>query len=393
MFRPSRNRGIVITAVAIIIGFTSIVTARKGIPINKIATDSIDARLALARDMWHQGLTKDAIREIENQVELDSTLIPQAAIILGGNYHLVRLTNNVFADRVGGFSPSGDKLVYSRDTSLTRLDDGLFDWYENRTTGIVYYDFELSREIIPDLPVGNAFKPRFSSDTCFYYLGGSKADLGFSGAVMLNRYYLKWGTSIQCIRLRSRHYCSYGDGVVCYQFGENTFTKINLIESKQDILFDNDDVFTLRRSLPLVQNLSAGDDIIMFQAGHTDGRVTTNIYGIPVEGGKPRKMLDQKTTWLSKTMFYPAAVNSTEFAYLVKESGKFDIYYAKDGIEFRLTYDGGDKYYLAISPDGSRIAYSFMPTYQGVETYEIFILDFGQDADVRDLKYRINILR
>jgi len=363
--------------------------AGEGIQRARLDITNISPELTYAKKLWQENNTEGAIKEIEKQIGLDSSLVPQAAIILGGNYHLVRLTNNVFADRVGGFSPSGDKLVYTRDTSLTRFDDGLFDWYEDRATGIAFYDFTASTEIIPEIPPGNAFMPRFYTDSSFLYLIGNDKDSGGSASNMLYMYDILAGTSIECYPLTGQYYCSYGKGIIYYDNDDGAFILKSLNETSRKVLFDNDSILSFRRPLPMVQNLSGGNDIVLFQAGHVSSREITDIYGLSSKGGKPKKMTDRNADWYSNPIFYPAAVSDSEFAYLENAEGEVDIYYQTRTTNYRFTYDGGDKFYLAISPDGLKVAYSYLPPHQGAENYEVFILDFGQDATIEDIKYRI----
>lgn len=365
----------------------------EGIPRARLDTANISPELAYAQKLWLENETAEAIKEIEKQIGQDLSLVPQAAIILGGNYHLVRLTNNVFADRVGGFSPSGDRLVYTRDTSLTRFDNGLFDRYEDRATGIAYYDFSTKREIIPEIPPGNAFMPRFYTDSSFLYLiGNAEAGGGYAGN-MLYLYDILSGTSTECYPLTGQYYCPYEKGIIYYDNDDGAFILKSLNETSRKVLFDNDSIFSFRRSLPMVQNLSCGNDIVLFQAGHNSGKSITDIYGLSPQGGKPKKMTERNADWYSNPIFYPAAVSESEFPYLENAEGEVDIYYQAQTANYRLTYDGGDKYYLAISPDGLKVAYSYLPPGQGVENYEVFILDFGQDAAIDDIKYRIKECR
>jgi len=374
---------------ALLLSFYTISYAGEGIPRDRLDATNISPVLAHANKLWQENKTDEAIKEIEKQIGLDSSLVPQVAIILGGNYRLVRLTDNVFADRVGGFSPSGEKLVYARDTSLIRLDDGLFDRYENRATGIIYYDFLLNQEIIPDIPPEDGFKPRFYTDSSILYLIGNDKDIGGSTANVLQMYDILTGTSSECFPLTGQYYCPHDEGIVYYDSNDGAFILKSLTNKNQKTLFDNDNIFSFRRPLPLVQNLSSGGDFVLFQAGYNTGRVMTDIYGLPSKGGKPKKITNRNADWYSNPIFYPAAVSDSEFAYLENAGGDVDIYYQTQGDNYRLTYDGGDKYYLAISADGSKIAYSYMPPKQGVENYEVFILDFTRDATIEDIKYRI----
>jgi hypothetical protein len=390
LFNCHRSIIIAILTIAFLTTFCSISLAGKGIPRDRLDITNILPELAYANKLWQENKPEEAIKEIEKQIGLDSSLVTQAAIILGGNYHLVRLTNNVFADRVGSFSPSGEKLVYARDTSLIRYDDGLFDRYEDRATGIVYYDFSLKQEIIPDIPLGNAFKPKFYTDSCFLYLTGSDKDTNGISTNLLNIYDILTGTSKECFPLKGQHYCLCDKCVIYYDNDDGAFILKSLTDGKQRTLFDNDNIFSLRRSLPLVQNLSCSNDIVLFQAGHNAGRVIPDIYGLPSAGGKPKKMTNRNADWYSDPIFYPAAVSDSEFAYLEDANGDVDIYYQAMGKNYRLTYDGGDKFYLAISPDGLKVAYSYMPSKQGVENYEIFILNFASNATIDDIKYRFS---
>jgi len=365
--------------------------AGNGIPISKIDCETIGTELSLAFKLWQENRTKEALNEIENKLKADSSLIQQAAIITGGNYHLIRLTDNILADRVGGFSPSGTRLVYSQDTFTVRLDDGIFDWVDQRNTGIAYFDFATGKETIIDSKGVDASKPRFQSDSCFFYIAAEKSSFDISAPMTLILYNLNNGTSTECFPLYTQYYCPYEDGVVFYDRSEGAIIMKDFKDLSQKVLYDNYGFLNYRRPLGLIRNFSAGDDIIMFQAGFSASGV--RIYGISPEGGVVKIMSDRQITWDKNAGFYPAAVDTNEFAYLLDGKKGIDIYYHIQNKDYRLTYDGGDKNYLTISPDGTKIAYSYKSPEQNVESYEIFILDFSRSADAKDIMYRFKILQ
>jgi Tol biopolymer transport system component len=364
--------------------------AGEGLPIARLTTDNIDQRLRYAHSLWEEGRTKPAIEEIEKQLAQDSTLLTDAAIVLGGNYHLVRVTNNVFADRIGGFSPLGDKLVYARDTSMIRLDDGLFKWYEDRTTGIVYYDFNNAAEIAGEIPQPNPLQPRFLDQQSFVYLAKDQTGAGDDVHYRLYLYDLKQKTAHECFTCYGQDYCVYQNGIVNYDENRAMFTYRKPDSDNERILFDNDDWLSFKRPLPMIMNLSAGNDIILFEAGYQFGKSSKNIYSLPLFGGQPQILTTNRKEYSSDGSFCPAAVNANEYAFFNGRSNRIDIYYRVQGKDYQLTYDRGNKQYLTISPVGDKIAYSYMIEKDGVESLEIFILDFSQDATIEDIKYRIN---
>ena len=360
-------------------------------PIFRIAPDSTDMRLYTARDIMQKYGIKNAVREIKAQLTADSSLIPDAAILLGGNYHLERLTNNVFADRVGGFSPSGEQLAYSRDTSLLRLDDGLFNWYENRTTGVFYYDFAKNEEITPEIPYANAYAPQFLDDSTLLFMVA--ADSTESEARALYKYDLELGQTSECFPITSRSYCTLGGKIIVYDNTDGEIKQMNLEGKSEHLLFDNTDFFSFKRPLSFIWNLSACDQAIYFQSGYGSGRSGENVYSMPSTGGRPQIRTSEMQEFASSGRFYPAAIDSEEFLFLANNGKNVDIYYQYKDKLYRLTYDGGDKFYLAVSPDRQRIAYSYMPLDQGVESYEIFILDFNRNATSEDIEYRFKSLQ
>lgn len=364
----------------------------QGVPIDRIKLEIRDPRLETAENLMKSSDYAAAAQEIDKQLKADSVLLKETAIILGGNYHLQRITNNVLADRVGGFSPSGDKLAYARDTSLLRLDDGLFDWYENRTTGVFYYDFKSNEEITPNIADPNAFEPRFLNDSTLMYLIGSESSQAGAGNVIC-KYDLEPGKSSECFPMGSRGYCTLGDDIVVYDWQDGVFQEMNIKGEKKRELFDNDSFFSFKRPLPLIQNLSSCAEEIYFQSGYQFGKIGVNVYSFPASGGRPKIRTQQMLEYDSNGFFYPAAINENEFLYLAGAGQNVDIYYQKGNETYRFTYDGGDKYYLVVSQDGSTVAYSYMPEDQGVDSYEIFMLDFSRDATIDDIKYRINTIR
>jgi hypothetical protein len=368
------------------------VRAGNGLERDRLNPDNIDERLARAKSLYEDGKDGLAVIEIEKQLAKDSSLILDAAKIVGGNYHLVRLTNNIFADRAGGFSPSGDKLAYARDTSIMLLDDGLFNWYEDRTTGIVYYDFNENKEIETSIVQENPIMPRFRDDRSIYFLSAITANSPVEGSYMLYRYDLEQKNSEACFALNGRGYCPYGDGVVVYDDLNSSF----IYESEygeRRVIFDNDSWLSFKRPLPLILDLSSGNDVILFESGYQSGRSGKNIYGVPFAGGKPVILTTRQQSFLSDFAFCPAAVDENEFAYLWGDNRDADVYYRQDGKDYRLTFDGGIKQYLALSPDGRRLAYSYMVEEKGRQSLEVFIMDFGQDASESDLKYRFKNIK
>lgn len=361
---------------------------RIGLPISRIEVDRVHPKLEFARQLCDRAQYQSAAAEIKRKIETDSTLLFQAAQLFGGNYHLLRLTNNILADRVGNFSPSGEKIVYARDTSFMRYDDGVFDWYENRGTGIIYFDFASGEEIIPDIPHDNAFRPRFCSDDSILYLTDGKA--GFSSQNTIYLYDLELEKSSECFSFHGQDYYPVEEGIIVFDRADDGFIVKSLKGEKKEMLFDNSSILTFKRPLPQIRNISAATGIILFEAGFTAGRVGKNIYGLPIAGGKPKIMISDRKEFLSEGAFYPAAVDEEEFAYLAGDRDDTDIHYRLGDKDFQLTFDGGQKAYLAISPDGLKIAYSLMIEEDGIESYEIFVLDFGQDATIDDLMYRIN---
>lgn len=189
----------------------------QGIPIDRLKVDSLAAKLTFAEKHLKDKNYSYAAVEITRQLEKDSTLLTQAAILLGGNYSLVRITDNVFADRVGGFSPSGNKLIYVRDTSATHIDDGLFSTYENRSTGVVIYDFDQDTEIVPDLPYSNPTEPRFKDDHSFYFIAESTDNDSLNSRKILYHHEIKQCQTVKSSDLIKRNYWPYKDGVISYK--------------------------------------------------------------------------------------------------------------------------------------------------------------------------------
>lgn len=367
----------------------SSVHAGQGIPFSKLNNKIIPEKLDYAFSQWEKGHFSAAINEFEKQIKSDSTLITFIAIITGGDYHLVQLTDNIYADRVGGFSPSGKKLIYSRDTSVTRLDDGFFDWLEESRSEVVYFDFETSKETTIKLPHNRCFSPKFQSDTSFFYIASNDSTGADPADKMLMLSDLDTKTSTICLSPRSYGYCPYEDELVYYDGNKDAIIKFDPKTQNKTILFSNSGTLSYRRPLSMIQNLSAGSDIIVFQAGSQ----ATCIYGLPPDGGTPDILTNRQLRYGSDSPFYPAAVASDEFAYLANTRQGVDVFYHIGELDFRLTYNGGDKYYLAISTDGSKIAYSYKPKRFHSESYDIFILDFDCDSEVSDIKYRFMKLK
>ncbi len=378
-----------ILSIAILLYDCLLVFAGEGIPIARLENSRMDSRLLHASQLWQESKFNSAIKEFEKQLDADSTLLAQIAIITGGNYHLTRLTDNVLADRVGGFSPSGSKLVFSRDTFMVCYDDGLFDWVEKKKTGIVYYDFDMAKEIHVDIPVQNGLNPRFRSDTSFFYIDGGDTASGHPLPVPLMLYDIPTGTSSVYCSLNGYDYCPCEDGIILYDRYEDSIVMKNMQGSKNELLYDNNSFLSFRRPLAMLRNFSTGNNIIMFQTGF----YPKNIYGIPLEGGAPQVQTNRQITWRGNSLFCPAAVGPFEFAYLAKNITNTDIFYHVQDKDYRLTFDGGDKQNLAISPDGMMIAFSYKLREQYLDSFEIFILDFSRDAGVSDLKYRFSNAR
>ena len=359
-------------------------------PIKRIAPDSIDSRLHTARGIADRYGIQSAAREIKIQLKADSSLVSDAAILLGGNYHLERLTDNVFADRVGGFSPSGERLAYSRDTSLLRLDDGLFDWYENRTTGVFYYDFIKQEEIVPAIPYANAYAPQFLDDSTLLFIAA--ADSSAAGTAALYKYDLELKQTSECFPITWRGYCTLEGRIIAYDYTDGEIKEMSLDGKTENELFDNTSFFSFKRPLPQIWNLSACAREIYFQSGFGSGRSGENVYSLPSSGGRPRIRTSKMQEYPGNGRFYPAAIGSDEFLFLVNVGEDIDIYYQYKDNVYRLTYDGGNKFYLAVSPDRKKVAYSYMPQGQGLESYEVFMLDFSRDATPEDIEYRFKSL-
>jgi len=368
-----------------------VIHAGNGIPVSKIDCEAVGTELSFAFKLWQENRIKQAMDEIESKLKSDSALLSQAAIITGGNYHLIRLTDNIFADRVGGFSPSGTRLVYSQDTFTVHLDDGIFDWVDKRNTGVAYYDFETGKETTIDTRGLNAVKPCFQSDTSFFYIASERSDSDISTQTTLFLYNLNNGTSTKCFPFNTQEFCAYGDEVAFYDMSEGAIIMKDATDLSHRVLYDNYGFLNHRRPLSMIRNFSAGDNIIMFQAGYRASSV--RIYSVPSEGGAVKIMSDEQITWNQNTGFYPAAVDSNDYAYLLDGRNGLDIYYHTQNKDYRLTYDGGDKSYLNISSDGIKIAYSYKSPEQNVESYEIFILDFSLPADETDIMYRFKVMR
>lgn len=369
------------------------VQIRKSLPEDRLGTGRIDTRLELARMALDANRFNVAAAEIARKVGEDSSLVIDACRLLGGNYHLIRLTDNIFADRVGDFSPSGSKIIYARDTSFIRQDDGVFDWYDDRTTGIICYDFSTGREAEPVIIQENPFRPRFNSETSFFFLSRNDGDQSPGGLTGVYLHDLELDESTKCFSFRGQYYSPANDMLVIFDNAEERFILKDLRGSDLKTIFDNNSLLTLKRPLPLIQNISAGNEVLMFEAGFSSGNPAKNIYSLPLDGGKPKVMTTELKEFLSDGAYYPAAVNKDTFALLVGGQDDLDIHYRFKGKACRLTFDGGKKNYLAISPDGLRIAYSFMVEKDGLESYEIFLLDFSQDATADDLMYRINNIK
>jgi len=371
--------------------YSGVIHAGNGIPVSKIDCEAVGTELSFALKLWQENRIKQAMDEIESKLKADSVLLSQAAIITGGNYHLIRLTDNILADRVGGFSPSGTRLVYSQDTFTVRLDDGIFDWVDQRNTGVAYYDFETGKETVIDTRGFNAVKPCFRSDSSFFYIASERSDADISPLSTLFLYNLNNGTSTECFPFNTQEFCAYGDEVVFYNISEGAIIMKDATDLSHRVIYDNYGFLGHRRPLGLIRNFSAGDEIIMFQAGYRAS--SARIYSISPQGGVAKIMSDKQITWNKNAGFYPAAVDSSEYAYLLDGRNGLDIYYHTQNKDYRLTYDGGDKSYLNISPDGTKIAYSYKSPEQNVESYEIFILDFNRPANETDIMYRFNTLR
>lgn len=373
----------------ILVGCTTLY-ADDGIPISRLDYSDINGQLSIAYELWQNGKIKLAILEIEKQLEADSSLITDAAVILGGNYHLKRLTDNIYTDRVGGFSPSGNKLAYSQDTFTVRIDDGMFDWLEERNTGLAYYDFTVDKETTLEIFEENPGKPRFLSDTCILYIARTDTNPENTPKINLFAYDLSMGTTTTCFPFQRQSYCPYENGVIFYDRHEEAIVIKDLQNHEQDVLYHNESMINYRRPLRLIRNFCIGSDVIMFDAGESSYK---SIYGISLNGSVPEILITAPLSFGNDSRYYPAAVNYNEFAYLVNYYGNIDIYYHKADKDYRLTFDGGDKYYLAVSPDGSKIAYSYRLLSQNQESYEIFMLDFSIEANIEDLMYRFKVYR
>lgn len=370
----------------------------QGLPLDRLTVDSLSSKLEIAKNHIDNGYYSYASVEISRQFKKDSTLFLQAATLLGGNYHLVRITDNLYADRVGGFSPSGNKLIYARDTSVIHLDDGLFQSYEDRTTGIVIYDFTTDSETIINLPQENPCKPKFRDENSFYFIADTDSSKGYAfikgytSIKSLYCYEMEPDSAFKCCELSGNVYCPSGDGIIIYDRGKSLLEYFRPDNLERDVLFDNESLLTLKRPIPLIQNISVGRDVIMFEAGFQVGSVNKNIYSLPLTGGTPQVVTRDMKRFMSFGAYYPAAVDSNEFAYLVGDDSNSNIFYMKDGIKYRLTFEPGYKYYLVISPDGTKLAYSYMIEREGMESFEIFMLDFTQNATIEDLNYRLKAI-
>ncbi|OQX92799.1 MAG: hypothetical protein B6D58_01045 [candidate division Zixibacteria bacterium 4484_95] len=361
----------------------------QGIPFSKLYNKIIPEKLVYPLNQWKKGYFSTAIKDFEELIKSDSTLIPFVATITGGNYHLIRLTDNIYADRVGGFSPSGTKLIFTRDTSVTRLDDGFFDWLEKSRSEVVYFDFETGKETTIKLPYNRCFSPKFQSNTSFFYIASNDSTGGDPADKMLMLFHLDTKISDTCLHTGRYGYCPYKKELIYYEPAEDAIIRFNPKSHNKTILYSNSGLLNHYRPLTMIQNLSAGDNIITFQAGSR----TTCIYGILPDGGTPEILTKQQLEYGSNAPFCPAAVAFNEFAYLANTRQGVDIFYHIGDMDFRLTYDGGDKYYLAISADGSKIAYSYKPKKLHSESYDIFILDFSNGSDISDIKYRFMNLK
>jgi hypothetical protein len=272
---------------------------------------------------------------------------------------------------------------------VIHIDDGLFEWYEDITTRLVIYDFELNEEIIPELPYENPHTPRFRTDDKFCFIAPDSS----GGDGKLHLYNMEPGLVTECFEITGDAYCPYDNGLIMYDWRSGKMEYVIPGKKLVDILFDNKSLLTFKRPLSMIQNISACNGVLMFEAGMYSGKVGKSVYSMPVAGGIPEIKPTGQKTWTADGAFNPAVYDSNEFAYIYGDEDESDIYYYKDDKIYRLTFDGGRKYYLAISTDGLRIAYSYMIERDGMESFEIFMLDFTMDATVEDINYRISSLR
>ncbi len=381
-----------VKALILILFAFSIVNAQ-GIPDERLLVQSPPEKLMFAQKHIDEGNFGYAAVEISRQLEKDSTLLAPAATMLGGNYSLVRITDNVFADRVGGFSPSGNRLILARDTSAISLDDGFFNDYEKLSSRIVIYDLETKVEILPEMDIDNPYKPRFNGDNSFYFLVNQSAGQSPGSLKKLYLYDMELGTITECCELSGGSYCPLLDGVITYNTAKGVLVYKDWRNHIETVIFDNESLLSFKRPLPLIQNISANAGVIMFEAGFSNGKFTKNVYSIPVDGEKVEILTNVRKTFMSEGSYYPATVKSKEFAFISGDNRNSNIHYMKNDQDYTLTFDSGLKYYLAISPDGTKIAYSYMIVRDGVESYEIFMLDFGLEATSEDINYRMKWLK
>lgn len=357
---------------------------------SRLLPDDLDQELAKARQLRDNGRLVEAAALIEKRIAADSSLIPQAATIVGGNYHLVRLTSNIFPDRVGNFSPSDDKLAFARDTFFVRFDDGLFDWLEQRHTQVGYFDFGTNSELMARPGGAEGFNPQFYTDSSLFYITGGDESQDSASANQLMLYDIGTGTSSKCFPLNTYYYCPVEGGVIFYDANEAAIVKKSIDGSIQKTLYDNVGFMHYRRSLSLIRNFSAADDIIMFQAGLSP--MATTLYGLSPAGGAVRIMLDRKLVFKEESDCCPAAIDTTDFCYLHLDKNDWDVFYHTPQQDYRLTFDGGEKLHLAVSRNCLMIAYSYRPAGSPTDESEIYILDFGRDATTTDMIYRFKYI-
>jgi len=365
--------------------------ADAGIDPARLSIDIFDKELARAKVLWETGRSAEAAEIITRRITADSSFIQEAAIIMGGDYHLIRLTNNIYPDRVGDFSPSGDKLAFARDTFFVRFEDGLFDWIEQRITRIGYFDFDKNAEFMARLDTAEGFNPKFHTDSSLFYITGDDMPYGGESSKQLMLYDIGTGTSQECFPFNTYYYCPAVEGIVFYDDAAEAIVMTNVDGSSQKTLYDNVGFMHSRRSLSLIRNFSAADDIIMFQAGFSI--MNTALYGLPQTGGIARIMLDRQLVYKDESDCCPAAIDGTEFCFLRQIKTDWDVYYHTPQQDYRLTFDGGEKSHLAISRDCRRIAYSHRALGSPTDESEIYILDFALNAAITDINYRFKFAR
>ena len=357
---------------------------------SRLIPHDLDQELTKARQLWDNGHLVEAAALIEKRIAADSSLIPGAAVITGGNYHLVRLTSNIFPDRVGNFSPSGNKLAFARDTFFVRFDDGLFDWLEQRHTQVGYFDFSTNSEFMAQLGESEGFDPQFYTDSSLFYITGVNKSQDGGPANQLMLYDIGTGTSSKCFPLNTYYYCPVDGGVIFYDANEAAIVKKSIDGSIQKRLYDNVGFMHYRRSLSLIRNFSAADDIIMFQAGFSI--MTTTLYGLSPVGGAARIMLDKKLVYKDVSDCCPAAIDTNDFCYLHLDKNDWDVHYHTPDQDYRLTFDGGEKSHLAVSRNCLMVAYSYRPAGSPTDESEIYILDFSRNATIDDMIYRFKYI-